>query len=110
MTLMLPPLLAALVAAHNAHDGAAFLACFADDAVVRDDGHTHFGKAAIRAWFDEVSRTYAPNLDVNDLTLVDGEPVLTGTVSGNFPGSPAPVRYLLGLEDEKIVALKIVLS
>ncbi len=107
MTLTLPPLLAAMVAAHNAHDVEAFLACFAEEAVVRDEGRAHFGRAAIRTWFEEVSRKYAPVFHVTDLATQAGEPVLSGTVSGNFDGSPIELRYYAGLEEGKIVALKI---
>ena len=103
----LPPILAAMVAAHNAHDSAAFAACFADDAVVRDEGHRHFGRPAIRDWFEDVSRKYQAVLDVTALTTQDGEPVLSGKVSGNFDGSPIDLRYYLALDDGKIIALKI---
>lgn len=107
MVSTLPPPLAALVAAHNAHDSSAFAACFAEDAVVRDEGHFHFGRAAIQIWFEEVSRKYEAILDVTDLTTQDGEPVLHGQVTGTFDGSPLPMRYYLGVEDGLIVSLKI---
>lgn len=107
MTLTLPPLLAAMVEAHNAHDVEAFAECFADDAVVRDDGRMHLGKAAIRTWFEDVSRNYQAVFDVTGLSTIDGEPVLSGRISGNFDGSPIDLRYFTGLEDGKIVALKI---
>lgn len=107
MTLTLPPPLAVMLAAHNAHDSEAFTACFAEDAVVRDDGRMYFGRDAIRAWFEEISRTYRPVFNVTDLTIVDGEPVLTGKVWGNFEGAPLDFRYLTALEDGKLVALKI---
>jgi hypothetical protein len=96
-----------MVSAHNAHDPDAFTACFADDAVVRDDGRTYFGKPAIRTWFSDVSRNYEAVFNVTGLSTIDGEPVLSGTISGNFEGSPIDLRYFTGLEDGKIVALKI---
>ena len=96
-----------MVAAHNAHNASAFAACFTDDAVVRDEGRTHIGPAEIRAWFEKVSSQYRMHLRVTDLTARDGEPILHGSVSGDFDGSPADMRYLLALEDGKIVALKI---
>lgn len=96
-----------MVAAHNAHDSAAFAACFADDAVVRDEGQKHLGRAAIRDWFETVSRKGRPVLEVTDLTTQDGEPVLGGKISGEFDGSPIDLRYYLALDEGKIVALKI---
>lgn len=108
MTRTLPPLLSAMIAAHNAHDTDAFLACLADEAVVRDEGHTHIGTAAIRTWFDATMRKYAPHVEVTSLSTIDGEPVIAGSVSGNFEGSPVALRYFVGVDDGKIVALKIV--
>lgn len=107
MTPILPPLLAAMVAAHNAHDSTAFAACFSDDAIVRDEGKVHFGIAAIRTWFEDVSRKYQAVFHVTALALEDGEPVLTGNVSGTFDGSPIQLRYYTALDAGKIIALKI---
>ena len=103
----LPPILAALVAAHNTHDSVAFAACFADDAIVRDEGQKHIGRPAIRDWFEDVSRRYQAVLDVTGLTTQDGEPVLTGKISGKFDGSPIDLRYYVALDDGKIIALKV---
>ena len=103
----LPPLLAAMVAALNAHDSSAFLACLADDAIVRDEGRAVVGRTAIREWFEDVSRKYGAVIEVTDLVTKDGEPVLSGKVSGNFDGSPVDLRYYLGVEDGKIIARKI---
>lgn len=108
MTRALPPLLAALVAALNAHDADAFLACLADEPVVRDEGRTHVGTSAIRTWFETTTRAYTPYIEVTSLSTIDGEPVIAGNVSGNFEGSPIALRYFVGVEDGKIVALKIV--
>ena len=105
--LTLPPLLASMIAALNAHDSAAFIGCFADDAVVRDEGGIHLGKAAIQSWFEAVTQKYQPVLEVTDLGSHDGEPVLTGNVSGTFEGSPIQLRYYTALDEGKIVALKI---
>jgi uncharacterized protein (TIGR02246 family) len=108
MTSTIPPLLSAWLAAHNAHDAAAFAACFTDDATVRDEGRAHHGRPAIRAWFEEVSRRYRAVLAVTDVTEIAGEFVLTGSISGLFEGSPVRLRYVLATEDDKIVALRIV--
>ena len=106
-TLTLPPILTAMVTALNAHDSTAFITCFADDAVVRDEGKVLYGRAAIQTWFEDVSRKYQATLHVTDLSFTDGEPVLTGNVSGTFDGSPIQLRYYTALDDGKIIALKI---
>ena len=48
----LPPPIAALVEATNAHDTAAFLASFTEDAVLTDEGHDYRGAVAIKEWSD----------------------------------------------------------
>lgn len=108
MNRALPPLLAALIAALNSHDADAFLACLDDEAIVRDEGRTHIGAMAIRTWFETTMRAYSPRIEVTSLSTIDGEPVIAGSVSGNFEGSPVALRYFVGVEDGKIVALKIV--
>ena len=106
-TLSLPPLLAAMVAAHNEHDVDAFLACFAEDAIVRADGGVYFGPAAIRSWFEQFSRLRQPVLEVHELSSLDGEPMLTGRLIEDV-AERSTVRYWLGVDDDKIVALKII--
>ncbi|AOS44187.1 SnoaL-like domain protein [Lacunisphaera limnophila] len=103
----LPPLLAAFVAAKNDHDSIAFTACFAADAIVRDEQQTHRGASAIQAWFEEVSRKYRTRMSVTAIEKQGGKTVLTAEVSGDFPGSPFPFQYHLTLKDDKIAALEI---
>lgn len=103
----LSPLLAAFVAAKNAHDSAAFAACFSPDAVVRDEGRTHRGHPAIKAWFEEAARKYRTRMTVTGIEPGKDRIVLTAMVSGDFPGSPFPFNYHLTLKDGLIAALKI---
>jgi ketosteroid isomerase-like protein len=77
------------VQAKQDEDVEAAVACFADGAVVRDDGHEHVGLDAIRAWLTDVSSTFElagadPNGD-SAVACVD--------VAGNFPGSPITFRF-----------------
>lgn len=108
MTITLTPRIAALLAAHNSHNADAFVACFTADATLRDEGRAHHGPAAIRAWFESVCRRYQPEVDVTGVADVDGETILNVTVSGEFEGGPLALRYILAVEDEKFVALRIV--
>src|SRR6266576_2603907 len=39
-------------------DGEAVSRCFTEDAVVKDEGHTHRGRAAIKAWKTDASTKY----------------------------------------------------
>src|SRR5438445_330139 len=58
MTVQLPAALAEYFAAANADDADRVAACFAEDAVVRDEAREMRGRAAIRAWAAEVRRQY----------------------------------------------------
>jgi hypothetical protein len=103
----LPSPIASYVAAANAQDVDAVTACFDDGAVVQDEGKTRNGTAAIRAWVTEVSGKYHPTVDILDVEEADGRTIVTGRVSGQFPGSPIDLRYAFALQGEKIARLEI---
>ena len=107
MQIKLTPLLASYVASMNANDSVAFIANFADEAVVRDEGHDYRGASAIRAWIEEAHRKYRPMLEVTGVQESGGECVLTGLVSGTFDGSPVELHHQMTIVDGKIAALKI---
>jgi ketosteroid isomerase-like protein len=103
----LPAPIAAYFAAKNAHDIAAMLAPFADTASVKDEGEEKHGRAAIRDWMEETTRKYRVTVDVTDIAGDADRPVVTGKVSGTFPGSPVSLRYAFVLNGEKIARLEI---
>ena len=88
--------------------GAADLAeCFAEDAVVQDEGKTHVGRAAIARWRASAKRKYSHSLAPLELTQVGDRTVLKAMVFGNFPGSPVVLEFAFGLENQKITSLEI---
>jgi hypothetical protein len=95
------------VAAVNAQDIEAMTANFSEAAVVRDEGQNRQGIAAIRQWAVEVSKNYRPTVETLDVAQADGRTILTGRVSGNFPGSPVELRYVFTLDGGRIVRLEI---
>jgi hypothetical protein len=107
MSMELPKPIAAYFAGSNAHDAGACVTCFTDDAVVRDEGREWRGAAAVGAWKEEVTRKYQPTVEVIAVAQTDGKTVVTGRVSGNFPGSPVDLRYAFTLAGEKISRLEI---
>jgi hypothetical protein len=108
MSVNLPPSIAAYVAWSNAHDAGAPIDCFAEDAVVRDEGHDRRGLADIRVWKAEVTQKYSPVMEVRKSTSdANGRIIVTGRVSGTFPGSPVELSYAFTLRDGKIVRLEI---
>jgi ketosteroid isomerase-like protein len=101
------PLLHAFLAANNARDVSALLACFSGEAVVRDEGRGHAGKPAIKAWFEEVSHKYRFTLKATAAESRGVETILTVLVAGEFEGSPIPLHYHLIIANDKISALNI---
>lgn len=107
----LPPPIDALVEATNAHDTEAFLATFAEDAVLTDEGKNYRGAAEIKEWSD---RQYIGNqvtLDVTGVDYRDGKIVVTAKVDGNFPKAGLPDPFTMDLhfavEKSKISALSM---
>jgi hypothetical protein len=106
MSAILPEPLAAYFAAKNRHDIDAMLAPFAEEAVVKDEGQERRGLAAIRQWMEETTRKYRDTVEVTDVAEAEGATVVTGLVSGNFPGSPAVLHFAFTLERGKIARLE----
>lgn len=71
----------------NAHDVDAMLACFSDEASVRDEGRDMIGRAAIRKWMEETTRKYRVTVAPTGVGQADGRTIVTAQVSGTFPGS-----------------------
>jgi catalase len=93
--------------ATNAHDVAGMMAAFDEHAVVKDEGHEHRGLTEIRSWMQETIEKYDYRVRPTEVTESDGETVVTGLVSGSFPGSPVRLRHTFTLDHEKISRLEI---
>jgi hypothetical protein len=107
MTLNLPKPITAYFSADRA-DSEAVVRCFTNNAVVKDEGHTYEGLAAIKEWKTGSSKKYTYTSEPFASEERDGQTIVTSRVSGNFPGSPLNLRYLFGLEGNKIASLEIV--
>lgn len=108
MNIQLTPLTTRFVESMNTQDSAAFITCFAHEAIVEDEVHTHRGTAEITAWIEEAFAKYQPVLEVTAATHADSGAVITGSLSGTFPGSPIVLNYHLTLAQDQITALKCV--
>jgi ketosteroid isomerase-like protein len=95
------------IAAANSQDVEAVTAIFTEDAVVQDEGQARQGIAAIRQWAVEVTSKYHPTVEALDVAQTDGKTILSGRVSGDFPGSPVDLRYVFTLDGRKIGRLEI---
>ncbi|MBI3866761.1 MAG: nuclear transport factor 2 family protein [Planctomycetia bacterium] len=89
-------------------DSEAVAQCFTESAVVKDEGQTYDGRAAIRKWKAETSAKYQCTSEPLACERQDGTTVVTSRLTGNFPGSPVNLRFFLGLEGNKIASLEII--
>ena len=102
-----PPIIAAFVKAKNHRDTNAVVACFADDAVVHDEGKKMTGLTAITKWSDKGFKKYKYTIDPTGIAKGDKDTVLAATLTGNFPGSPVSLDFHFTIKDKKIASLTI---
>jgi hypothetical protein len=88
-------------------DGEAVARCFTKHAVVTDEGRTHAGPTAIKAWKTEASAKYSYTSEPFAMEQEDGRYIVTSRLTGNFPGSPVDLRLVFRLERGKIASLEI---
>lgn len=107
MTLKLPAPVTGYFEADGS-DGDAVARCFTDNAVVKDEGHAYNGHAAIKRWKQDSSAKYTYTCEPLNSEVQDRKIVVTCRLTGNFPGSPVPLRFFFELEGEQIASLEIV--
>jgi hypothetical protein len=88
-------------------DGEAVARCFIRQAVVKDEGVTHVGPAAIKAWKTAASAKYSYTSEPFAMEQKDGQYIVASRLTGNFPGSPVDLRFAFRLERRKIAFLEI---
>ena len=88
-------------------DGDGIANCFTNTAVVKDEGQTHEGREAIRAWRREASTKYNYVSEPQTVTQDGDRTVVTSHLTGNFPGSPVDLRFFFRLDGDKIAELEI---
>ncbi len=105
----LPPLIDRYFAAKGSSDAEDTLACFADDAIVWDNGEDLElrGQPAIREWMTGTLSSYELTSKVAGWTGSDDGYTVNVVVSGNFPGSPYAFDYRFKLSGDKISELAI---
>src|SRR5215470_2094369 len=107
MTLDLPGPIAAYFAA-DTEGGEAVARCFTENAVVKDEGRTHRGRAAIRQWKEDASTRYQYTSEPLACEQRDGTVVVTSRLTGTFPGSPVNLRFVFVLEGDAIASLEVI--
>jgi hypothetical protein len=106
MSINLPEPIAAYFAAQKAGDAGALARCFASDGIVRDEGGTFTGTAAIERW-NAARAKYHHTVEPLSVTERDGGIIVLGRVAGQFPGSPVDLQHVFRLNGQKIASLEI---
>lgn len=105
-TLTLPEPIAAYFTADQ-QNPEALARCFTAQAVVKDEGHTHTGVEAIKAWKAATTTKYTYTTVPFALDREGDSQVVRAHVAGDFPGSPVDLRYRFRLERGLIASLEI---
>jgi ketosteroid isomerase-like protein len=103
----LPAPVGAYFAAEKAKDADRLARCFADDAVVHDEGRDHRGVEAIRTWKRQADAKYQYVLEPLDASVSGQTVKLRARLTGNFPGSPVELDHTFTLAGDKITSLEI---
>ena len=107
MSLTLPKPVINYLAAVEANDAEMLTLCFADDAIVHDEGRDYCGLEAIRSWKQETLAKYKYVMEPLDASVSGKTVKLRARLTGDFPGNPADLDYTFALANGKITSLEI---
>jgi ketosteroid isomerase-like protein len=107
MTIKLPRIINDYVDASNAHDVKSVVACFADNALVHDEGKDFRGKKMIEDWITKTIEKYKFQFKPISIRQDDAEVIVAVEVSGTFDGSPITLDYHFTIAGGEIGSLTI---
>jgi hypothetical protein len=105
--LKLPQPVAVYLAAEKARNLDMLTLCFADDALVQDEGHDYRGLDAIKSWKHEVDIKYRYLAEPLKASVQGDTVTLLVRLTGDFPGSSVEVDYEFTFADNRITSLRI---
>jgi uncharacterized protein (TIGR02246 family) len=110
--IQMPGVIVDLINASNKPDPAAYIDCFAEDAVVLDEGQERRGKAAIKKWSDEYHFGAHVTMEARVVRRDNDEIIVTCKLDGDYDrtGLPDPLLldYHFRIKNDKIIGLTIV--
>lgn len=93
--------------AESRNDFDALARLFSAHCVVRDEGQTFSGRAAVSSWMTDAKAKYNHQTEVL-AARQDGDAwIVSVRVSGSFPNSPVTLEQRFRLSDNSIAALEI---
>ncbi|MDF3003105.1 MAG: hypothetical protein K0Q48_3224 [Bacillota bacterium] len=108
--LELPASIASFFQASVEYDEELLAGCFAEEAILQDEGMEYRGPAEISRHIIKANRDAAVTKELIDFKEKEGVPVATAMLSGDFEGSPLPLDFHFILSGDKIRSLDITLS
>jgi ketosteroid isomerase-like protein len=107
----LPQTITAYIKATNDHDGDAYIATFANDALVNDFQRNFWGREAIRNWSNKEIIGDKVTFETDEVVEHYGDFIITALTDGNYDKSKSPdptyLDYFFTLRGDKIVRLII---
>jgi len=107
MSVDLPTPMALYLAAESRGDTETLAECFAEQAIVRDEGQTIESLAAIKQWMAETQKKYEHTIEPLTSARKGSKTIVTNRLTGNFPGNPIDLLFIFGLDGDKIASLEI---
>ena len=107
MTIDVPELVAAYLAAEEAKDADALSRCFTEDGTVHDEGQDYRGRDSIRKWKRDVDAKYRYVLQTVNAQTHGDKVTVRARLTGEFPGSPVELDLIFKLSNDKIASLEI---
>lgn len=103
----LPKVVSDLLDAQARYDSVAYANCFADGAIVSDEGKTHSGRKEIEQWIADANEKYRSVMKPLAYEQMGSVGVLSAEVSGTFPGSPLVLKFHFDIHNGFIQSLKV---
>jgi hypothetical protein len=107
----LPPPIQDFIKATNDHDGNAYAATFAEDALVNDFGRDFWGATAIKKWSDKEIIGDKVTFEIDEVKEHYGDLIITALTDGNYDKTKSPdptyLDYHFTVKGNKIVKLVI---
>ena len=105
----LPAVITAFIKATNDHDGDAFIATFAKDAMVNDFARNFWGTAEIKRWSDKEMIGDKVTFEIDEMVEHYGEYIITALTDGAYDKTKSPdptyLDYFFSVSGDKIVRM-----
>ncbi|MDF2587478.1 MAG: hypothetical protein K0S41_1319 [Anaerocolumna sp.] len=104
----LPETIATFFHAQDVYDDDLLASCFADNAILLDEGQEYYGPENVSGHILEANRNAKVRTEIsNCVELSDKTIIVTATISGDFVGSPISLYFNFTINNGKIKTLNI---